>query len=230
MRPEERCCQVGPVLCEESDSVSENPNIVVDEDGSPQICRVCGDKANGYHFNVMSCEGCKGFFRRAMKRNVQLRCPFRKGTCEITRKTRRQCQACRLRKCLDSGMKKEMIMSEAAVEQRRALIKRRKKARMEAQPSTVPGLTQEQRMLIEELMDAQSKTFDTTFSHFKDFRVGGCPPGWEALSAPQTLVFFWTFKNHYPWGAVRDANCQASLKRGHDSLGWGISAQSFQFR
>lgn len=42
-----------------------------------------------------------------MKRNVRLRCPFRKGTCEITRKTRRQCQACRLRKCLESGMKKE---------------------------------------------------------------------------------------------------------------------------
>lgn len=45
--------------------------------------------------------------RRAMKRNIQLRCPFRKGTCEITQKTRRQCQACRLRKCLESGMKKE---------------------------------------------------------------------------------------------------------------------------
>lgn len=42
-----------------------------------------------------------------MKRNARLRCPFRKGTCEITRKTRRQCQACRLRKCLESGMKKE---------------------------------------------------------------------------------------------------------------------------
>lgn len=31
--------------------------------GGPQICRVCGDKATGYHFNVMTCEGCKGFFR-----------------------------------------------------------------------------------------------------------------------------------------------------------------------
>lgn len=42
-----------------------------------------------------------------MKRNARLRCPFRKGTCEITQTTRRQCQACRLRKCLESGMKKE---------------------------------------------------------------------------------------------------------------------------
>ncbi|XP_017593153.1 PREDICTED: nuclear receptor subfamily 1 group I member 3 [Corvus brachyrhynchos] len=31
-----------------------------DED---KVCAVCGDRASGYHFHVMSCEGCKGFFR-----------------------------------------------------------------------------------------------------------------------------------------------------------------------
>ncbi|KAM9037636.1 nuclear receptor subfamily 1 group I member 2 isoform 3-T4 [Sarcophilus harrisii] len=117
----------------------------------------------------MTCEGCKGFFRRVMKRNIRLRCPFRKGTCEITQKTRRQCQACRLRKCLDSGMKKEMIMSDAAVEQRRALIKRKKREQLGTQAPEVKGLTEEQQKMILELMDAQTKTFDTTFSHFKDF-------------------------------------------------------------
>uniref|UniRef100_A0A8C5K9R9 Nuclear receptor subfamily 1, group I, member 2 n=1 Tax=Jaculus jaculus TaxID=51337 RepID=A0A8C5K9R9_JACJA len=130
--------------------------------------------------NMASSQGCEGGGQvRAMKRNVRLRCPFRKGTCEITRKTRRQCQACRLRKCLESGMKKEMIMSDAAVEQRRALIKRKKRERIEAQPPGVQGLTEEQQELIRVLMDAQMKTFDTTFSHFKDFRLpavlsGGC--------------------------------------------------------
>nr|XP_019585221.1 PREDICTED: nuclear receptor subfamily 1 group I member 2 isoform X8 [Rhinolophus sinicus] len=121
----------------------------------------------------MTCEGCKGFFRRAMKRNARLRCPFRKGTCEITRKTRRQCQACRLRKCLESGMKKEMIMSDAAVEQRRALIRRKKRERIGTQSPRAKGLTEEQQMMIRELMDAQMKTFDTTFSHFKNFRLRG---------------------------------------------------------
>lgn len=171
MRPEERWNHVGLVQREEADSVLEEPINVDEEDGGLQICRVCGDKANGYHFNVMTCEGCKGFFRRAMKRNVRLRCPFRKGTCEITRKTRRQCQACRLRKCLESGMKKEMIMSDAAVEQRRALIKRKKREKIEAPPPGGQGLTEEQQALIQELMDAQMQTFDTTFSHFKDFRL-----------------------------------------------------------
>ncbi|XP_043847264.1 nuclear receptor subfamily 1 group I member 2 isoform X2 [Dromiciops gliroides] len=121
----------------------------------------------------MTCEGCKGFFRRVIKRNVRLRCPFRKGACEITQKTRRQCQACRLRKCLDSGMKKEMIMSDAAVEQRRALIKRKKTEQLGTQAPEVKGLTEEQQKMILELMDAQMKTFDTTFSHFKNFRLPG---------------------------------------------------------
>uniref|UniRef100_A0A8C8ZQP9 Nuclear receptor subfamily 1 group I member 2 n=1 Tax=Prolemur simus TaxID=1328070 RepID=A0A8C8ZQP9_PROSS len=171
VRPEERWDHADLVRCE-ADSITGKLIVNADEkDEDTQICRVCGDKATGYHFNVMTCEGCKGFFRRAMKRNAGLRCPYRKGTCEITRKTRRQCQACRLRKCLESGMKKEMIMSDAAVEQRRALIKRRKRERIGTQPWGMQGLTEEQRMMIRELMDAQIKTFDTTFSHFKNFRL-----------------------------------------------------------
>lgn len=64
MRPEESWSHVDLVRCEEADSVSEKHVINVDEDdGGLQVCRVCGDKANGYHFNVMTCEGCKGFFR-----------------------------------------------------------------------------------------------------------------------------------------------------------------------
>lgn len=36
-----------------------------------KICRVCGDRALGYNFNVVSCESCKAFFRRnALKKKV----------------------------------------------------------------------------------------------------------------------------------------------------------------
>ncbi|XP_072580510.1 nuclear receptor subfamily 1 group I member 2 isoform X8 [Vulpes vulpes] len=68
-------------------------------------------------------------------------------------------------------MKKEMIMSDAAVEQRRALIRRKKRERMGASPLGAKGLSEEQQTMIRELMEAQMKTFDTTFSNFKDFRV-----------------------------------------------------------
>ncbi|KAM9583141.1 nuclear receptor subfamily 1 group I member 2 [Trichechus inunguis] len=119
----------------------------------------------------MTCEGCKGFFRRAVKRNKRLWCCFQKGTCKITQKTRRQCQACRLRKCLESGMKKEMIMSDEAVEERRALIKRKKREQARTQSLGAKSLTEEQWTMIRELMDAQMKTFDATFSNFKNFRL-----------------------------------------------------------
>ncbi|XP_038301302.1 nuclear receptor subfamily 1 group I member 2 isoform X1 [Canis lupus familiaris] len=185
--------------------------------GCPQVCRVCGDRATGYHFNVLTCEGCKGFFRRTVKRNTRLRCPFRKGTCEITRKTRRQCQACRLRKCLESGMKKEsesraspggaVIMSDAAVEQRRALIRRKKRERMGASPLGAKGLSEEQQTMIRELMDAQMKTFDTTFSNFKDFRLpAACSSGREVPGAAHTPVGEEAAK----WSQVREDLC--SLK------------------
>ncbi|ELV11824.1 Nuclear receptor subfamily 1 group I member 2 [Tupaia chinensis] len=168
----------------------------------------------------MTCEGCKGFFRRAMKRNARLRCPFRKGTCEITRKTRRQCQACRLRKCLESGMKKEMIMSDAAVEQRRALIKRKKREGVGPQPAGVRGLTEEQRRTISELMDAQMKTFDTTFSHFKNFRLpemlssGREVP--ESLQAPSG-------EEAAKWNQIREDLCSLKISlqlRGEDGSIW----------
>ena len=32
-----------------------------------KTCQVCSDIASGYHFNALTCEGCKGFFRRTMK-------------------------------------------------------------------------------------------------------------------------------------------------------------------
>nr|XP_008512863.1 PREDICTED: nuclear receptor subfamily 1 group I member 2 [Equus przewalskii] len=221
VRPEESWNHADLVRCKEADSTPGKPAINAHErDGGPQICRVCGDKATGYHFNVMTCEGCKGFFRRAMKRNARLRCPFRKGTCEITRKTRRQCQACRLRKCLESGMKKEMIMSDAAVEQRRALIRRKKRERIGTQPPGAKGLTEEQRMMIRELMDAQKKTFDITFSHFKNFRLpevlsSGCEIP-ESLQAP-------SWEEAARWSQIRKDLCSVKLSlqlRGEDGSIW----------
>ncbi|XP_042810287.1 nuclear receptor subfamily 1 group I member 2 [Panthera leo] len=226
-RPGESWKHAALMHCETADSAPGEPAVsALDGDGGPQICRVCGDKATGYHFNVMTCEGCKGFFRRAIKRNTWLRCPFRKGACEITQKTRRQCQACRLRKCLESGMKKEMIMSDAAVEQRRALIRRKKRERMGTQPLEAKSLTEEQQTMIRELMDAQTKTFDTTFSHFKDFRlpeVLSSGPGIpESLQTPSG-------EDAAKWSQIREDLCslKVSLRlRGKDGSVWNYRPQA----
>lgn len=140
-----------------------------DEDGEPKICRACGDRATGYHFNAMTCEGCKGFFRRAIKRRQRLSCPFQ-NACVINKNNRRHCQACRLKKCLDIGMKKELIMSDEAVELRRSLIK--KKQRLSQIPTLPPvsGMTEEQEQLMQQLSEAQKKTFDSNFTFFRNYR------------------------------------------------------------
>uniref|UniRef100_A0A671N5J2 Nuclear receptor subfamily 1 group I member 2 n=1 Tax=Sinocyclocheilus anshuiensis TaxID=1608454 RepID=A0A671N5J2_9TELE len=134
-----------------------------EEDDEPKICQVCGDKSTGYHFNAKTCEGCKGFFRRAMKRPAQLCCPFQ-NTCVITKTNRRQCQSCRLQKCFSIGMKRELIMSDDAVEKRRMQIRRKK---MQEEPVT---LSPQQEAVIQELLTAHQKTFDMTCAHFIQFR------------------------------------------------------------
>ncbi|XP_038049186.1 peroxisome proliferator-activated receptor delta-like [Patiria miniata] len=69
-------------------------------------CQICGDKASGMHYGVYSCEGCKGFFRRTQRMNLEYKpCPFwETKPCDITIKSRNKCQYCRFQKCLGLGM------------------------------------------------------------------------------------------------------------------------------
>uniref|UniRef100_A0ACB8EB17 Uncharacterized protein n=1 Tax=Sphaerodactylus townsendi TaxID=933632 RepID=A0ACB8EB17_9SAUR len=65
-------------------------------------CRICGDKASGYHYGVHACEGCKGFFRRTIRlKLVYDKCDRH---CKIQKKNRNKCQYCRFQKCLSVGM------------------------------------------------------------------------------------------------------------------------------
>lgn len=72
----------------------------------PMKCRVCGDKASGFHYGVHSCEGCKGFFRRTHRMKLEYKpCPYVKTEpCKINVQTRNKCQYCRFQKCLSVGM------------------------------------------------------------------------------------------------------------------------------
>jgi hypothetical protein len=69
-------------------------------------CLICGDRSTGKHYGAESCDGCKGFFRRSVRKNHQYSCRFQR-TCEIDRDKRNQCRYCRLKKCFRAGMKKE---------------------------------------------------------------------------------------------------------------------------
>ncbi|KAK3603054.1 hypothetical protein CHS0354_015746 [Potamilus streckersoni] len=68
-------------------------------------CSVCGSASSGFHFGALTCEGCKGFFRRMAKEREPERYQcVKKGSCEINTVTRNICKSCRYRKCLEVGM------------------------------------------------------------------------------------------------------------------------------
>uniref|UniRef100_A0ABD2XF01 Estrogen receptor n=1 Tax=Trichogramma kaykai TaxID=54128 RepID=A0ABD2XF01_9HYME len=85
-----------------------------EEDIMPRrLCLVCGDVASGFHYGVASCEACKAFFKRTIQAsnftgNIEYTCPA-SGECEINKRRRKACQACRFQKCLRQGMLKEGV-------------------------------------------------------------------------------------------------------------------------
>lgn len=84
---------------------------IKDEDGPKRCCLVCGDVASGFHYGVSSCEACKAFFKRTIQGNngnIEYTCPA-SNDCEINKRRRKACQACRFQKCLRMGMLKEGV-------------------------------------------------------------------------------------------------------------------------
>ena len=73
---------------------------------SLELCVVCGDRASGRHYGAISCEGCKGFFKRSIRKQLGYQCRGSKS-CEVTKHHRNRCQYCRLQKCLAMGMRSD---------------------------------------------------------------------------------------------------------------------------
>ncbi|KAB0801009.1 hypothetical protein PPYR_05363 [Photinus pyralis] len=71
-------------------------------------CVVCGDKSSGKHYGQFTCEGCKSFFKRSVRRNLTYSCRGSRN-CPIDQHHRNQCQFCRLKKCMKMGMRREAV-------------------------------------------------------------------------------------------------------------------------
>ncbi|KPP70420.1 nuclear receptor subfamily 6 group A member 1-A-like [Scleropages formosus] len=84
---------------------------VCNDQADQRTCLICGDRATGLHYGIISCEGCKGFFKRSICNKRVYRCS-RDRNCQMSRKQRNRCQYCRLLKCLQMGMNRKAIRED----------------------------------------------------------------------------------------------------------------------
>lgn len=85
------------------------PKILPDEK-----CAVCGGKATGFNYRVVSCNACKAFFRRSVTSGKRYPCrfegmPVRSSTAADRAQLLSICQHCRLAKCRQAGMRDEYV-------------------------------------------------------------------------------------------------------------------------
>uniref|UniRef100_A0A3Q2Q4M5 Nuclear receptor subfamily 5, group A, member 5 n=1 Tax=Fundulus heteroclitus TaxID=8078 RepID=A0A3Q2Q4M5_FUNHE len=78
---------------------------------SEESCPVCGDKVSGYHYGLLTCESCKGFFKRSVQNNKHYTCSEQQS-CPMNLSQRKRCPFCRFQKCLAVGMRREAVRAD----------------------------------------------------------------------------------------------------------------------
>uniref|UniRef100_A0A8B9J872 Retinoic acid receptor, alpha b n=1 Tax=Astyanax mexicanus TaxID=7994 RepID=A0A8B9J872_ASTMX len=146
-------------------------------------CFVCQDKSSGYHYGVSACEGCKGFFRRSIQKNMIYTC-HREKSCIINKVTRNRCQYCRLQKCLEVGMSKESVRNDRNK-------KKKEEKKVECSESYV--LSPDTEQMIERVRKAHQETFPSlcqlgkyTTNNSSDQRVSLDVDLWDKFSELST--------------------------------------------
>ncbi|KAL7887398.1 hypothetical protein AOLI_G00051190 [Acnodon oligacanthus] len=144
-------------------------------------CKICGDKSSGVHYGVITCEGCKGFFRRSQSSSVQYSCS-RQSNCPIDRASRNRCQSCRLKKCVAQGMSRDAVkFGRMSKRQRDTLFaeveRHRQQQRLQAsqvEPQPLPAYrpSKEPRGRSPHLIQPLAPTYSYTL----DQELPSCPP------------------------------------------------------
>ncbi|XP_040014646.1 nuclear receptor subfamily 5, group A, member 5 isoform X2 [Xiphias gladius] len=90
---------------------STSQELKTEREGRPESeasCPICGDKVSGYHYGLLTCESCKGFFKRSVQNNKHYTCAEQQR-CPMNLSQRKRCPACRFQKCLAVGMRREAV-------------------------------------------------------------------------------------------------------------------------
>uniref|UniRef100_A0A336KVR0 Probable nuclear hormone receptor HR3 n=1 Tax=Culicoides sonorensis TaxID=179676 RepID=A0A336KVR0_CULSO len=150
-------------------------------------CKVCGDKSSGVHYGVITCEGCKGFFRRSQSSVVNYQCP-RNKQCVVDRVNRNRCQYCRLQKCLKLGMSRDAVKFGRMSKKQREKVEdevRFHRAQMRAQSDAAPDSS---------VFDTQTPSSSDQLHHsynsypYSNEVSYGSPYGYSASVTPQQTM------------------------------------------
>ncbi|RWS31633.1 Nuclear hormone receptor E75-like protein [Leptotrombidium deliense] len=138
-------------------------NTAYEFDGTTVLCRVCGDKASGFHYGVHSCEGCKGFFRRSIQQKIQYRPCTKNQQCSILRINRNRCQYCRLKKCIAVGMSRDAVRFGRVPKREKAkILAAMQKVNQNSQEKQLNEQLEDENRLLASIIEAHEETCDYT--------------------------------------------------------------------
>uniref|UniRef100_A0A8C4GMJ6 Retinoic acid receptor RXR n=1 Tax=Dicentrarchus labrax TaxID=13489 RepID=A0A8C4GMJ6_DICLA len=126
-----------------------------------RLCVICGDRSSGKHYGVYSCEGCKGFFKRTVRKDLSYTCRDNKE-CLVDKRQRNRCQYCRYQKCLAMGMKREAVQEE-----------RQRNREREGELEFSVGVNEE--MPVEKILEAETAVEHKTELHSDGGSAGNSP-------------------------------------------------------
>ncbi|KAF0045305.1 hypothetical protein F2P81_001834 [Scophthalmus maximus] len=137
---------------------SHSPGIMLSQ---KRLCVICGDRSSGKHYGVYSCEGCKGFFKRTVRKDLSYTCRDNKE-CLVDKRQRNRCQYCRYQKCLAMGMKREAVQEE-----------RQRNREREGELEFSVGVNEE--MPVEKILEAETAVEQKTELHHDGGSAGNSP-------------------------------------------------------
>uniref|UniRef100_A0AAR2K8Q2 Retinoic acid receptor RXR n=1 Tax=Pygocentrus nattereri TaxID=42514 RepID=A0AAR2K8Q2_PYGNA len=150
--------QVSPQVHSSSDDVKPPYGLKQLSSHSPgptlsqkRLCAICGDRSSGKHYGVYSCEGCKGFFKRTVRKDLSYTCRDNKD-CMVDKRQRNRCQYCRYQKCLAMGMKREAVQEE-----------RQRNKEREGEAESTSAVNEE--MPVEKILEAEMAVEQKTEMH-----------------------------------------------------------------
>uniref|UniRef100_A0A667YD05 Retinoic acid receptor RXR n=1 Tax=Myripristis murdjan TaxID=586833 RepID=A0A667YD05_9TELE len=132
---------------------AHSPGIMLSQ---KRLCAICGDRSSGKHYGVYSCEGCKGFFKRTVRKDLSYTCRDNKE-CLVDKRQRNRCQYCRYQKCLAMGMKREGIKRKSVQEERQR--NREREGELEC------SIAVNEEMPVEKILEAETAVEQRTELH-----------------------------------------------------------------